>query len=97
MTAKQGEMGRGPLRVVEDEAALFEPPLQMREGHLRGLGFAAEHAFSKECTADGHTIDSADEPTRAPDFSAVGVAEPVQFLIAVEDGVGDGLSMELRQ
>lgn len=34
VAAEAGEVIGGPLGVVDDEAALFQPPLQVGEGHL---------------------------------------------------------------
>ena len=89
VTAEHGEVRRGPLRVVQDEATLMQAVLKAGERHFRRLRLAAEHRLAKKRRADAHAIHSADESAIPPNLRAMGMADPVQLLIGVEDGFID--------
>src|SRR5260370_18302133 len=72
------------LDIEELKAALFQPVYGKCQGHLGGVGPAAEHRLAGKQAANRHAIEPAGQLPVPVNFQAVGPAEIVQFLIGLD-------------
>src|SRR3990172_11217494 len=77
-------MRRGNLAIDERIAPAFEPPYQVHERHLGGVGFAAEHGFTEEGVTHGEEIKTEDEFSFAPGFDGMSDSPVVQHSIGFD-------------
>src|SRR5262245_56848641 len=87
--AKALQVGRDVLDVEQDEAPLAKPRREHREGHLRGVGLAMEHALGHERAAQREAIDAPGHASLAPRFHAVRLARPVQRAVDLHEALRD--------
>ena len=72
------------LAVDEAEAPVLQVADQGGEAGLGGVAHAAEHGFAEEGTADGHAVETADQPVGVVvHLDTVGVAGHVQPVVGV--------------
>src|SRR5262245_33395515 len=83
-TAKARQVLGNHLAVDENDSAAAAFTHQVHEGNLRGVGFAAEHRFTKEHAPKRHAVEPADQLAVAPGFDTLCVPQGVQLLIGTD-------------
>ena len=73
------------LAVEKLEAADAQPRHQPGQRHLGGIGPQREHALAEEGAAERDAVKAADQLLVLPAFDRVGVAEPVEQIVALLD------------
>ena len=77
--AELAQMVGDELGVQQHEAASEQPPHQMHQGDLGGVGTPAEHALAKERAAERNAVKAADQFATGPGLDAMGMAAAVQI------------------
>lgn len=72
-------MRRDELAIEKCETAEPQTRHQMRERHLRGVCFAAEHRFAEKGPAELHPVKPADQTPIEPSLDAVRMSKAVQY------------------
>ncbi len=85
-----------PLRVMHHVTPRLQPPLQMRQRHLRRLRLPAEHRLPKKRPTNRHPIHPAHQPPLAPHLRRMPKPHPEQLLIHLQNRLRDPSRLPIR-